>query len=39
MGALGGHLVGAGFPGVENFRAELGAGGAEEIGFLAQDED
>lgn len=34
VGALGGHFVGAGFSGVENLRAEFGAGGAEEVGFL-----
>lgn len=34
VGALGGHFVGAGFSGVEDFRAEFGAGSAKEVGFL-----
>lgn len=34
MSALRGHFVRAGFSGVEDLGAELGAGGAEQVGFL-----
>lgn len=34
VGALGGYFVGAGFTGIENLGTELGAGRAEEVGFL-----
>lgn len=34
VGELGAEPVGGGFAGVEDFGAEFGAGGAEEVGFL-----
>lgn len=34
VGELGAGAGGGGFAGVEDFGAELGAGGAEEVGFL-----
>ena len=36
MSALGGHFIATGFSGIENFGAELRAGGAEKIGFLSK---
>lgn len=34
VGELGAGFGGGGFAGVEDFGAEFGAGGAEEVGFL-----
>ena len=34
VGELGAGVGGGGFAGVEDFGAEFGAGGAEEVGFL-----
>ena len=34
MAELGAGVGGGGFAGVEDFGAEFGAGGAEEVGFL-----
>ena len=34
VGELGAGLGRGGFAGVEDFRAEFGTGGAEEVGFL-----
>ena len=34
VGELGARGLGGGFAGVEDFGAEFGAGGAEEVGFL-----
>ena len=34
VGELGAGAGGGGFAGVEDFGAEFGAGGAEEVGFL-----
>ena len=34
VGEVGAGFGGGGFAGVEDFGAEFGAGGAEEVGFL-----